>query len=105
LTKAIKLRPTWFEPLNALGHVYWKKKDFENSIMCYRQAMEEAPEDKTALRNLSMVVRQQTGLTGEQKNAAHKESIDLANKAVGLDISDTHSWYVLGNSHLTAYFQ
>ena len=105
LTKASKLRPTWHEPLNALGHVYWKKKDFENAIMCYKQAMEEEPEDKTALRNLSMVIRQQQGMSKEELTKAHGESIELAKRALNLDIVDSHSWYVLGNAHLTSYFQ
>ena len=56
LAKAIKLRPSWHEPLNALGHVYWKKKDFENAEMCYRQAIEENPDDTKSLRDLSMVI-------------------------------------------------
>jgi len=101
LTKAIKLRPSWDDPLNALGHVYWKKKDYENAIMCYRQTGDE---NKHALRNLSMVIRQQPGLSIEDRINAQKESIDLANKAVALDITDAHSWYILGNFHLTCYF-
>jgi len=57
LSKASKLKPFWHEPLNALGHVYWKKRDFENSILCYRKSIEENPNDKNALRSLSMVIR------------------------------------------------
>ena len=33
-----------------------------------------------------------------------KESLDLANKAVMLDMTDGYSWYVLGNAHLTHFF-
>ena len=28
----------------------------------------------------------------------------MATKAVGLDLSDSQSWYVLGNAHLTNFF-
>jgi len=104
LSKAIKLRPSWNEPLNALGHVYWKKGDFANSILCYRQAMEENPSDKVAPRNLSMVLRMQSGIKDEERPAIWKESIALASKAVSLDFKDAHSWYILGNAHLTCYF-
>ena len=31
-------------------------------------------------------------------------SIAWANKAVGLDLSDSQSWYVMGNAHLTNFF-
>jgi len=33
-----------------------------------------------------------------------KLSISLANKAVALDMSDSMSWYVLGNAHYTHFF-
>jgi len=28
----------------------------------------------------------------------------LASKAIGLDMNDSQSWYVLGNAHLTNFF-
>jgi len=35
---------------------------------------------------------------------AFKLSIQLANKAIALDLADSQSWYVLGNAHLTNFF-
>lgn len=88
LSKASKLKPFWNEPLNALGHVYWKKRDFENSILCYKKSIEENPNDKIALRCLSMVIRMQDDIKAEDKPAIWKESIDLATKAVSVDLND-----------------
>lgn len=66
--------------------------------------MEENPTDKVSLWNLSMVLWMQDGLKPEDKPKVWKESIDLAGKAVALDVKDAHSWYILGNAHLTCYF-
>ena len=74
--------------MNALGHVYWKKRDFKNSINCYKFSIEENPNDKVALRCLSMVLRMQAEIKPEEKAAIWKESIELASKAVSIDIKD-----------------
>ncbi|CDW76195.1 tetratricopeptide repeat protein 5 [Stylonychia lemnae] len=78
LSKSIKLMPTKQEAWDALGHVYWKKRDLASARKCFEDA--------------------------EQKKLNYKESIVLANKAVSLDLSDPQSWYVLGNAHLTNFF-
>ena len=36
LCKAVKLKPFWNEPMRALAHVYWKKQDFEKSVLLYK---------------------------------------------------------------------
>jgi len=46
----------------------------------------------------------QDNIKPEEKGAIWKESIDLATKAVSIDIKDPQSWYILGNAHLTCYF-
>jgi len=40
----------------------------------------------------------------EKRKANFKKSIELATKAVALDMKDAQSWYVLGNAHLTNFF-
>ncbi len=56
------------------------------------------------MRHLSMVLRMIQEQNAEQKKRNYKESIVLAHKAVSLDMGDSHSWYVLGNAHLTNFF-
>lgn len=95
LSKSIKLMPTKSEAWDALGHVYWKKRDLEQSKKCFEGSLEQDENNKEALRNLSMVYR---GLThdskGEEidteermKNYSH--SIKLATKAIALDMNDS----------------
>jgi len=57
LSKSIKLMPTKKEAWDALGHVYWKKRDIEQSKKCFEGALEQDDKNATALRNLSMVYR------------------------------------------------
>lgn len=35
LSKSLKLLPTNTEAWNALGHVYWKKREFEDAKRCF----------------------------------------------------------------------
>ncbi len=51
-----------------------------------------------------MVLRMIEEPNGEQKKKNYQESIAWANKAVGLDLGDSQSWYVMGNAHLTNFF-
>jgi Flp pilus assembly protein TadD len=110
LSKAIKLMPSKGDAWDALGHVFWKKRDLEQAKKCFEGSLEQEENNKVALRNLSMVYR---GIThnsnGEQFDEAerkqnYKQSIGLANKAISLDMTDSQSWYVLGNAHLTNFF-
>ena len=41
----------------------------------------------------------------EENKKNFKQSIELAKKAIALDMKDSQSWYVLGNAHLTNFFQ
>jgi len=43
-------------------------------------------------------------LDAEDRKKNYKESIALAKKSISLDMSDSQSWYVLGNAHLTNFF-
>ena len=40
----------------------------------------------------------------EKKLINTNEGVQLANKAILLDLKDGYSWYVLGNAHLTRFF-
>jgi tetratricopeptide (TPR) repeat protein len=43
-------------------------------------------------------------LDADERKKNYQASIQMANKAVGLDLGDSKSWYVLGNAHLTNFF-
>lgn len=103
--------PTKAEAWEALGHVYWKKRDLEQARKTFEGSLEQDDKNKVALRNLSMVYRQlevssTTGepLDTEERQKNYKYSIELAKKAITCDMSDSQSWYVLGNAHLTNFF-
>lgn len=95
LSKAIKLMPTKAEAWDALGHVYWKKRDLEQSKKCFEGSLEQNDQNKVALRNLSMVYRMldhsPSGerLDQEEIKKNYKTSIELVTKAVALDMSDS----------------
>lgn len=40
-----------------------------------------------------------------QKGPTHiEQSVELAKKAVALDVKDGHSWYILGNAYMALFF-
>lgn len=110
LSKSIKLMPTKNEAWDALGNVYWKKRDIEQSKKCFEGSLEQDENNKLALRNLSMVYRALTttssgeAVDAEDRKKNYQDSIKLAKKAIALDLTDSQSWYVLGNAHLTNFF-
>ncbi len=57
LTKAVKLEPSHVEGWNALGHCFWKKKDWQAARDCFLQALGKGGGKRT-LRQLSMLLRQ-----------------------------------------------
>lgn len=57
LSKSIKLMPTKQEAWDALGHVFWKKRDLEQAKKCFEGSLEQNEKNAVALRNLSMVLR------------------------------------------------
>ena len=88
LSKSLKLMPTKKEAWDALGHVYWKKADLEQSQKCFESSLEQDENNKEILRNLSMVCRQVQTNDADVKKANFKRSIELATKAVGQDMKD-----------------
>lgn len=92
LSKAIKLQPTKKEAWDALGHVYWKKNDLDASRKCFEGSLEHEENNKETLRSLSMVCRQIKVEDEKKRKENFALSIQLANKAVGLDMKDAQSW-------------
>ena len=58
LSKSLKLMPTKKEAWDALGNVYWKKRDLDAAKKCFESSLEQDENDVELLRNLSMVTRQ-----------------------------------------------
>ena len=92
LSKSLKLLPTKREAWDALGHVYWKKNDLAAAKNCFESSLEQEPNNRQILRNLSMVYRQQQTEDLEARKANYAKSIQLANKACSLDMRDSQSW-------------
>lgn len=103
--------PTRKEAWDALGHVYWKKQDLNQARKCFEGSLEQDDRNGNALRNLSMVIRQITKsdngnpIDEEEQKKNFVLSIQLATQAIALDMSDSKSWYCLGNAHLTHFFR
>ena len=92
MSKSLKLIPTNREAWDALGTVYWKKNDLPAAKNCFESSLEQEPNNREILRNLSMILRQlQTTDTTERK-ANFAKSISLASKACGIDMRDSQSW-------------
>ncbi|OMJ65905.1 hypothetical protein SteCoe_37444 [Stentor coeruleus] len=102
LSKSLKLDPSNWEAWSTLGEIFYYKKDYPQAKRCFEGSLEQSGPKKDALRKLSIIYRFTT------PNEDHKESvlksIDIAKQALSLDFTDSESWYVLGNAHLTNYF-
>jgi tetratricopeptide (TPR) repeat protein len=102
LSRSIKLDPRNGEAWSCLGELFYLKKDYQQSKKCFEASLEYTGRSKETLRKLSITYR----LLNEQDQ--HKQSVlksvDLAKEALGLDLNDAESWYILGNAHLTNYF-
>jgi tetratricopeptide (TPR) repeat protein len=125
LAKAIKLDPSLVEAWNSLGEVFWKKGDLESAHNCFEGALKQTDgRCVKALRELSMLSRQMGSPQAPLKDANGqiipgsesvttaastvdnvKRSVDLAKKAVALDVRDGTSWYYLGTAIMTRFFQ
>eukprot|EP00331_Platyophrya_macrostoma_P022910 CAMPEP_0176438464 /NCGR_PEP_ID=MMETSP0127-20121128/19300_1 /TAXON_ID=938130 /ORGANISM="Platyophrya macrostoma, Strain WH" /LENGTH=417 /DNA_ID=CAMNT_0017822421 /DNA_START=740 /DNA_END=1993 /DNA_ORIENTATION=+ len=102
LTKSIKLNPGDLNTWNILGNVLWKKKDYVSARKTLESAIDQFGKNKESLRYLSMVLRFIDDPKERTKNVA--KSVEYAKEAVGQDIKDGESWYVLGNAYLHNYF-
>ncbi|XP_064641603.1 tetratricopeptide repeat protein 5-like isoform X2 [Lineus longissimus] len=102
LAKAVKLDPSLVEAWNHLGECYWKNNDVKAAHNCFTGALSHS-KNKVSLRNLSMVLRQ-LGSTSEEKLKNVEESVEKAKEAVGFDVKDGTSWFILGNAYLSLFF-
>ena len=50
------MNPSDYQTYNTLGHILWKKKDLKGSKKCYDESLVKQT-NKTALRNLSIILR------------------------------------------------
>ncbi|XP_017768479.1 PREDICTED: tetratricopeptide repeat protein 5-like [Nicrophorus vespilloides] len=103
LSKAIKLDPKIVEAWNELGDCYCKNNNLIEAINCFNKALNYG-KNKVSLRNLSILERQRPAITAEDKINNIERGLMLAKEAVQLDPQDGHSWAVLGNAHLSAFF-
>lgn len=103
LSKAVKLDPKHVEGWNNLGECFWKKNDMDQAKSCFESAL-EIKENKESLRSLSMLLRRIGAASELERKANIVESLDLAKKAIKLDLTDGHSWFVLGNAYLALFF-
>ena len=99
---AVKLLPEDVRVWNALGEVYWKKKEFAAAAEAFQSAL-EVEDNPASLRALSMVERQLPGSAAERR--AHvASSVAHAKRATAHDVTVGASWYSLGNAYLTQFF-
>ncbi|KAL0602917.1 Tetratricopeptide repeat protein 5 [Plecturocebus cupreus] len=103
LSKAVKLEPQLVEAWNQLGEVYWKKGDVAAAHTCFKGALTHC-RNKVSLQNLSMVLRQLRTDTEDEHSQHVMDSVRQAKLAVQMDVHDGRSWYILGNSYLSLYF-
>ncbi|XP_035115845.1 tetratricopeptide repeat protein 5 isoform X5 [Callithrix jacchus] len=123
LSKAVKLEPKLVEAWNQLGEVYWKKGDVAAAHTCFKGALTHVSSplflwktqmgrinffgscrNKVSLQNLSMVLRQLRTDTEDEHSQHVMDSVRQAKLAVQMDVHDGRSWYILGNSYLSLYF-
>ncbi|XP_034952007.1 tetratricopeptide repeat protein 5-like [Chelonus insularis] len=103
LSKAVKLEPKLVDAWNELGECYWKKDDVKQAKNCFIGALPHG-RNKTSLRNLSMVLRQEPAESHRQKIENIRQGVEYAKEAVALDTIDGQSWTILGNAYLSSFF-
>uniref|UniRef100_A0ABM5EIS1 Tetratricopeptide repeat protein 5 n=1 Tax=Pogona vitticeps TaxID=103695 RepID=A0ABM5EIS1_9SAUR len=103
LSKAVKLNPELVEAWNQLGEVYWKKGDISAAHTCFSGALSHC-KNKVSLQNLSMVLRQLRTTSPDEHARNVMDSVRQAKLAVQMDVRDGRSWYVLGNTYLSLFF-
>lgn len=97
--KSLKLNPFIADSYNCIAHIIWKKGDLEQATQYFKQALEIDERDKTALRNLSMITRAKNADSNEERVSRAEESMKYAKMAIDLNIKDSESWYIFGNSY------
>ena len=82
----------------------WKKKDIDQAIKYYKNALNIEPNNKTSLSCLSMIIRTKETQSLEEKHNIAQESLDYAKKAISLDMQDSFFWYIYGNAYFYKAF-
>ncbi|KAK4343619.1 hypothetical protein RND71_036713 [Anisodus tanguticus] len=106
LTNALKLKKNIVDAWICLGTCVWERGHLDKAKICYKCGLEQDPNNKEILHHLSAVGRKLCeGETDvENQEEIISESIKHAKDAIGQDVHDGLSWYILGNACLTAYF-
>ena len=102
LSKSVRLDPRNAEAWSLLGEVFYFKKDYPQAKRCFEGSLEQSGPNKETLRKLSIVYRFLS--QAEDRKDAVLKSIEIAKQALGFDLMDSESWYILANAHLTNYF-
>jgi tetratricopeptide (TPR) repeat protein len=92
LNTATKLTPSFTDAWNQLGLAYLRLKDYDKSILIYKQALKTNPNDPTVHSNLGTVY------FSTQK---YKEALDEFNAAVRLNPNYAEAWTNLGSTYGT----
>jgi len=105
LKKSVKLDPTYTEAWNELGESYWRNGDALQAKNCFEHAVKHSnTKNVDSLCKLSMILRQLPYQPTDEGNKERSESLlkslDLARKAIKLEISNGTAWYTLGNAYL-----
>ncbi|KAK8723520.1 hypothetical protein OTU49_011756 [Cherax quadricarinatus] len=88
---------------NELGECQYKKGDLTGALTCFEKALRLA-QDKVYYRNMSMLMRSLPWKTSNEREENIEKGLEYARKAIQLDMSDGHSWLVLGNAYLALFF-
>jgi tetratricopeptide (TPR) repeat protein len=104
LEKAVKLDPSNHDAWTCLAHAKFKKRDYTAAKSCVDRALERKSTDIKSLQLASMLLRQLSG-PGVDVVANIKESAKLASAAITQNVKDALSWSLLGNAHLSLFFQ
>ncbi|XP_009779107.1 uncharacterized protein [Nicotiana sylvestris] len=106
LTDAVKLNSSVVDAWICLGTCVWKRGDLDKAKSCFNSGLEQDPNNKQLLLQLSVLERRQCIGETEVENPVEiiNDCIKHVKEAITLDIQDGISWYILGNACLTAYF-
>ncbi|XP_063850837.1 tetratricopeptide repeat protein 5-like [Scylla paramamosain] len=88
---------------NELGECQYKKGDFSSALTCFQKAL-KLVEKKVYLRNMSMLMRSLPWKTPKEREENVTKGLEYARQALQQDMGDGHSWLVLGNAYLAAFF-
>jgi len=105
LQTAVKLDPTHVDAWNELGEAYWRGHDAQQAKSCFEHALKHSNnENAAALCKLSMLLRQLPYESDKERIEALVKSLDLARKALKLDLNNGDAWYTLGNAQMALTF-